>query len=432
MVSKHIILGISGGIAAYKTPELVRRLRDRGAEVQVVMTRSANEFVTETTLQAVSGLPVRQNLWDKDAEAAMGHIELARWADLVLIAPATAEIMSRLASGAAPDLLTTLCLATDAPVAIAPAMNHVMWSNAAVQENRHKLAERGVLFLGPDHGDQACGEIGYGRMVQPEEIAAALTELGRMVQAEDIVAAVTAPAAVPDVKKPLLSGKTVMITAGPTREALDPVRFISNRSSGKMGYALAVAAHQAGAKVILISGPVSIDAPENVERINVESAGEMFAATHERIDGVDVFISAAAVADYRPAEVQVNKIKKTADEISIDLVKLPDILASVAKLERGPFTVGFAAETEKLRDYAREKLDKKNLHMIVANRVGKNLGFDSDDNAVEVFWQNGEQSFPVATKSALARDLVKLIAERYREDFGTATKTELPAIAVRD
>jgi phosphopantothenoylcysteine decarboxylase/phosphopantothenate--cysteine ligase len=416
MASKKIILGICGGIAAYKAPELVRRLRERDFDVQVVMTRSAHEFVTETTLQAVSANPVRQNLWDKQAEAAMGHIELARWADLVLIAPATAEIMSRLAAGAAPDLLTTLCLATEAPIVIAPAMNHVMWSHPAVQENRQKLLDRGVRILGPDDGDQACGETGPGRMLQPV----------------DIVTALTAPFAVSSGEKPLLAGKTVLVTAGPTHEALDPVRFISNRSSGKMGYALAMAAQQAGAKVILVSGPVSIAAPDGIERIDVESAKDMFAATHAHIDGVDIFISAAAVADYYPADIKRQKIKKSAGDMSIELVRSPDILASVAKLENGPFTVGFAAETENLRDYARAKLEKKNLHMIVANKVGRNKGFDVDENAVEVYWRNGEQSFPLADKAELARDLMRLIAERYNESVGAETRTELPAIAIRD
>jgi phosphopantothenoylcysteine decarboxylase/phosphopantothenate--cysteine ligase len=412
MAQKNIILGVAGGIAAYKTPELVRRLRDRGAEVQVVMTRSAEEFVTETTLQAVSGLPVRSNLWDKDAEAAMGHIELARWADLVLIAPATAEIMSRLASGAAPDLLTTLCLATEAPLVIAPAMNHVMWSNPAVQANRQVLEERGVRILGPDSGDQACGEFGEGRMVEPDAIAAA----------------VTGPSIVSDVERPPLYGRKVMVTAGPTREAIDPVRFISNRSSGKMGYAMARAAAAAGAEVVLISGPVDLETPDNVQRVDVESAKDMFAATHEHIDEVDIFIAAAAVADYSAAAVSDNKIKKAQPEMSIDLARTHDILASVAKLENGPFTVGFAAETEKLRDYARSKLEKKKLDMIIANQVGKNRGFERDDNAVEVFWGGGEQSFPMMAKTELAIVLVDLIASRYLQK----SDSEIPAVAVRD
>lgn len=416
MAQQKIILGITGGIAAYKTPELVRRLKGRGAEVQVVLTRSAREFVTETTLQAVSGLPVRSNLWDTAAEAAMGHIELARWADLVLIAPATAEIMARLASGSAPDLLTTLCLATEAPIAIAPAMNHVMWSNPAVQENRRKLADRGVRVLGPATGDQACGETGPGRMLEPDEI----------------VAAVMAPVAVPEVEERPLAGKTVMITAGPTREAIDPVRYISNRSSGKMGFALASAARRAGARVILISGPVSVETPAGVERIDVESAKEMFAVTHERIDDVDIFIAAAAVADYHAAEEKTGKIKKSTNELSIALVKNPDILASVARRHNGPFTVGFAAETENLNDYARDKLESKNLDMIVANLVGKNRGFDVDENSVEVFWRNGQQSFALAEKRQLAQDLVALIAEHYLQGINADTQTALPVIMARD
>jgi len=413
---KKIILGITGGIAAYKTPELVRRLRDRGAEVQVVMTRSAEEFVTGTTLQAVSGLPVRSNIWDQDAEAAMGHIELARWADLVLIAPATAEIMSRLASGAAPDLLTTLCLATQAPLVIAPAMNHVMWSNPAVQANRQALEERGVRILGPDSGDQACGETGAGRMVEPDAIAAA----------------VTGPTTVSAVQRPLLFGRKIMITAGPTREAIDPVRFISNRSSGKMGYAMARAAAAAGAEVLLISGPVELTTPDNVQRVSVESAKEMFAATHKRIDGIDIFIAAAAVADYSATSTARKKIKKSEQEMSIALTRTPDILASVAKLETGPFTVGFAAETENLREYARSKLENKNLDMIIANLVSENRGFDSDDNTVDVFWAAGEQSFPIMAKTELAVALIKLIAERYLERSEGGTQSKLPAVAVRD
>jgi len=419
MNNQKILLGITGGIAAYKTPELVRRLKDRGADVQVVLTRSAREFVTETTLQAVSGRPVRANLWDKEAEAAMGHIELARWADLVLIAPATAEIMARLASGSAPDLLTTLCLATEAPIAIAPAMNHVMWSNPAVQENREKLANRGIRILGPAVGDQACGETGPGRMLEPD----------------DIVKAVCAPVAVPNAEQASLAGKTVMITAGPTREAIDPVRFISNRSSGKMGYALADAASKVGAKVILITGPVGIPAPDGIDTLNVENAKEMYAAVHSNIDNVDIFIGAAAVADYHAVNINAEKIKKSDDKMSIELARNPDILSSVARLQDRPFTAGFAAETENLRDYAIGKLEAKNLDMIIANLVGRNRGFDSDDNTVEVFWRDGEQSFPTTKKSVLAKDLVALIARRYREGQAAETentKTELPAIMVRD
>ena len=414
--SKKIILGVTGGIAAYKTPELVRRLRDRGAEVQVVMTRSAEEFVTETTLQAVSGLKVRANLWDTEAEAAMGHIELARWADLVLIAPATAEIMSRLASGAAPDLLTTLALATEAPLVIAPAMNRVMWSNPAVQANRQLLEERGVKILGPASGDQACGETGEGRMVEPDEIAMA----------------VTGPAIVSESERSPLFRRKIMITAGPTREAIDPVRYISNRSSGKMAYALARAAADAWAEVVLISGPVELSTPNYVQRVDVESAHEMYSAAHKHIENVDIFIGAAAVADYGAAGIEEHKIKKTEAEMSIDLVRTPDILASVAKLENGPFTVGFAAETKNLREYAQSKLEKKNLDMIIANQVGENRGFDRDENTVDVFWASGEKSFPTMAKEKLAVALIELITERYLESAEAGSRSDLPVAAVRD
>ena len=412
MAGKKIILGVTGGIAAYKTPELVRRLKERGAEVQVVMTRSAAEFVTETALQAVSGLPVRDNLWDRDAEAAMGHIELARWAELVLIAPATAEIMSRLVAGGAPDLLTTLCLATEAPLVIAPAMNHVMWSNPAVQANRAILEERGVRILGPDAGDQACGEEGMGRMVEPDAIAAAI--LG--------------PVAVADRQSRPLAGRHVMITAGPTREAIDPVRYISNRSSGKMGYALASAAVEAGAEVILISGPVALPTPAGVRRIDTESAKDMFAATHAHIDGIDIFIAAAAVADYSAVDVGKEKIKKDEASMSIALSRNPDILASVAKLEQGAFTVGFAAETERVREYALAKLARKKLDMIIANEVGDDRGFESDDNTVMVFWDGGERKFPTMAKTDLAQRLIQLISRRYDEVSGIEAPGQLPAI----
>jgi phosphopantothenoylcysteine decarboxylase/phosphopantothenate--cysteine ligase len=373
----NIVLGISGGIAAYKTPELVRRLRERGADVQIVMTASAEEFVTSTSLQAVSGRPIRSNLWDKEAEASMSHIELARWADIVLIAPATAEIMARLASGAAPDLLTTLCLATEAPIAIAPAMNRIMWANLAVQANRNLLEDRGVVILGPDHGSQACGETGAGRMIEPDEIAAAVCDPAFAGAAED------GP----------LAGQHVVVTAGPTREAIDPVRYITNRSPGKMGYAIAAAARARGAKVTLISGPVSISEPHGVDVIRVENAEEMHEATHEHIGLADIFIGAAAVSDYRAADAASQKIKKTKDTMTIELVRSPDILASVAALDDAPFTVGFAAETNNVREYALQKLENKKLDMIVANRVGRDCGFDYDDNAADVLWPGGERSF---------------------------------------
>ena len=394
-MAQNIILGVTGSIAAYKAPEIVRRLRDGGATVQVVLTESAARFITATSLQAVSGLPVRRDLWDEAAEAAMGHIELARWADLVLIAPATAEIMMRLATGSAADLLTTLCLATEAPVAIAPAMNRVMWAHPAVQANRETLASRGVRVLGPGSGGQACGEFGEGRMLEPAEIAAEI-----LAPAEGAGAAA-------------LRGRTVMITAGPTREAIDPVRFISNRSSGRMGYALADAARAAGAQVLLVSGPVGLEAPRGVERVCVETAEQMFAETQKRIDGVDIFIGAAAISDYRPASVAPQKIKKRNQELRLDLVKAPDTLAAVARLEDGPFTVGFAAETERLREHALAKLEGKKLDLIVANLVGEGKGFDAAQNAVEVYWNGGGKSLPLMDKAALARELVNLVAERF-------------------
>ena len=408
----NIVLGISGGIAAYKTPELVRRLRERGADVQIVMTASAEEFVTETALQAVSGRPIRSNLWDKEAEASMSHIELARWADVVLIAPATAEIMARLAGGAAPDLLTTLCLATEAPIAIAPAMNHVMWSNPAVQANRQTLANRGIRIIGPDSGSQACGETGAGRMTEPDEIAAVVFSLEGGIDER-------------------LRGRTVLITAGPTREAIDPVRYITNRSSGKMGYAMAAAAAAAGARVILISGPVSITAPRSVELKEVTTADEMYEATHAAVGEADLFIAAAAVSDYRPTASVRQKIKKTSDTMQLELVRTRDILASVAALDPAPFTVGFAAETNNVRDYALKKLNAKHLDMIVANRVGDDCGFDCDDNAVDVFWQGGEQSFPTASKTALARDLVALIADRYAAQRSTGGEPGASVVTLR-
>ncbi|HEX5763940.1 MAG TPA: bifunctional phosphopantothenoylcysteine decarboxylase/phosphopantothenate--cysteine ligase CoaBC, partial [Woeseiaceae bacterium] len=321
MQKLNILLGVTGSVAAYKAPELVRKLRDGGATVQVVMTEAASRFITATTLQAVSARPVRDNLWDEEAEAAMSHIELARWADVVLIAPASAEIISRLASGSAGDLLTTICLATEAPLTIAPAMNRVMWAHPAVQANREVLAGRGVTILGPGRGGQACGEFGEGRMLEPREIAEAVLGAERKAPRR------AEPGQEPP-PQPLL-GRTVMITAGPTREAIDPVRFISNHSSGKMGYALAEAAQTAGARVILISGPVSLPPPANVERVCVETAEQMFEETHNRIDGVDIFIGAAAVSDYRPANTRDQKIKKSNAGLRIDLVKAPDTLASI-------------------------------------------------------------------------------------------------------
>ncbi len=410
----NIVLGITGGIAAYKTPDLVRRLKERGGDVQIVMTSSAEEFVTDTALQAVSGRAVRSNLWDKEAERAMSHIELARWADVVLVAPATAEVMARIVSGGAPDLLTTICLATEAPIAVAPAMNHVMWNNPATQANRQVLEERGVHILGPGTGSQACGETGAGRMLEPDAIAAAVFDLG-ISKGEG-----------------LLDGKKIVITAGPTREAIDPVRYITNRSSGKMGYAMARAAVAQGAEVILVSGPVNLPEPHGVNIVRVTTAQEMYDATHAVIDEADLFVAAAAVADYRPADLKEQKIKKDDMSMSIDLVRCPDILASVAALDPGPFAVGFAAETEKVDDYARGKLERKKLDMIIANRVGDDCGFDKDDNAVAVFWDKGERRFPRAQKSTLASQLIELVAQRYYAARGTDTQPRLTVISNTD
>ena len=410
----NIVLGITGGIAAYKAPDLVRRLRERGAEVQIVMTSSAEEFVTGTALQAVSGKPVRSNLWDKEAEAAMSHIELARWADMVLIAPATAEVMARIVSGGAPDLLTTICLATEAPIALAPAMNHVMWSNPATQSNREVLEQRGVHILGPGVGSQACGETGAGRMLEPDAIAAMVFSLSG------------------GKGDGLLEGRKVVVTAGPTREAIDPVRYITNRSSGKMGYAIASAAAAQGAIVVLVSGPVNLSEPSGVDVVHVESAEEMFAATHAAIFDADIFIGAAAVADYRPAAAVEQKIKKTNEAMTIDLVRCPDILASVANLDQAPFTIGFAAETENVIEYARGKLAKKNLDMIVANRVGRDWGFDRDDNAATALWNGGEKSFPTSSKIDLARNLIELATEHFYADRGSETQPRLTVITNND
>ena len=410
----NIVLGITGGIAAYKAPDLVRRLRERNAEVQIVMTASAEEFVTATALQAVSGRPVRSNLWDKEAEAAMSHIELARWADVVLVAPATAEVMARIVSGAAPDLLTTICLATESPIALAPAMNHVMWNNPATQSNRELLEQRGLHILGPDTGSQACGETGAGRMLDPDVIAA--TVCGLSVGKGD----------------GSLEGRTVIVTAGPTREPIDPVRYITNRSSGKMGYAIARAAAAQGADVILVTGPVNLRPPPGMRVFQVNTAREMLEATHEYVADADIFVAAAAVADYRPAEIEPQKIKKHDESMSLELVRCPDILSSVSALDNPPFTVGFAAETENVEAYARAKLENKHLDMIVANRVGDDLGFDRDDNAVTVLWPNGRQEFSRTAKTELARSLVDLVAKHFYATSGSNTEPRLTVISNLD
>lgn len=393
---RRIVLGVSGGIAAYKAPDLVRRLRERGAEVQVVMTAGAQRFVTPTTFQAVAGREVRAELWDPAAEAAMGHIELARWAELILLAPATADLIARLASGRADDLLTTLVLATDAKVALAPAMNRLMWSHPATQANIAILRHRGVDVLGPGRGEQACGETGDGRMLEPLEIVAGV---------ERLLPAATSSA---------LAGKQVLITAGPTRERLDPVRYISNRSSGKMGFALADAARAAGAEVTLVAGPVNLPTPLGVNRIDVESAAQMHAAVEAAVGIADVFIGTAAVADYRPAVVAERKIKKSGERVEIVLERTPDILASVAARTQRPFVVGFAAETHDVETYARGKLESKNLDLIAANEVGDDKAFDRDDNSLIVLWREGRVPIGPASKQVVAKELIELIASRIK------------------
>ncbi len=393
MKGKRVLLGVTGGIAAYKCPDLVRRLRERGAEVQVVMTEAAREFVTATTFQAVSGRPVRADLWDAAAEAAMGHIELARWAHIVLIAPATADFLARLATGQANDLLTTLCLATEAPVAVAPAMNHVMWSNLATRANMITLQQRGIHILGPGSGDQACGEVGEGRMLEPLDLA-------------DRIAALQPG------NGPLL-GRRVLVSAGPTRERIDPVRFISNRSSGKMGFAVAQAAREAGAEVVLVSGPVSLPTPSGIRRVDVESAADMLTAVLREIEGTDIFISTAAVADYRPAHPADQKIKKATDTLDLCMERTADVLATVASRPERPFVVGFAAETESVEQNARIKLLKKNLDLIAANEVGHDKAFDCEDNQLVVLSRTGRRELGKASKLTLARELVALIAESF-------------------
>jgi phosphopantothenoylcysteine decarboxylase/phosphopantothenate--cysteine ligase len=390
---RRVLLGVTGSIAAYKSPDIVRRLKDQGAEVRVVLTASAEKLVSPTVFQAVSGEPVRGDIWDEKAEAAMGHIELAKWADLILIAPATANLIAQLAAGSAENLLTTICLASDAPLTLAPSMNQAMWRDAATQANCDVLRKRNVMLIGPDNGEQACGDVGPGRMSEPADIVSRLVRGGKSGPFE---------------------GLRIMVSAGPTREAIDPVRFVSNRSSGKMGFALAKAAADAGAEVTLIAGPVNLPTPPRVERIDVETTQQMCDAALSRVDKMDIYIGAAAISDYRPKQAAVQKIKKTADTFTLEMVKSPDLLAAIAALEDGPFTVGFAAETEKLEQHATDKLNRKKLNMIVANLVGEHLCFDADDNEVIVLWQEGRQPLPKLSKQELARQLVDVVATRYR------------------
>lgn len=392
--NKNIILGVTGGIAAYKAPDLVRKLMALGANVRVVLTRSAAEFVSPLALQAVSGHPVSDDLLDKDAEAAMGHIELAKWADILLVAPATANFMAKLTHGLADDLLSTLCLATAAPIVLAPAMNQQMWHATATQCNLAILHQRNVGFIGPAAGEQACGDVGLGRMSEPQDIANALNQV---------------------LPEQILLGKTVLLTAGPTREAIDPVRYISNHSSGKMGYALAQAAQAMGAKVILVSGPTNLCPPENISIINVTSAAQMHEQVMAQVDTCDIFIACAAVADYRPLQTPAQKIKKNDQELTLTFVKNPDILSDVAHLQQSPFTLGFAAETQNVKEYALAKLARKKLNMIAANDVSDSrIGFNSEQNALSVFWPGGEVTLGIADKQQLAEQLLQLVAQQLK------------------
>jgi len=390
---KKIILGISGGIAAYKTPELVRRLKEQGADVRVVMTEGAKAFITPLTLQAVSGNSVSDDLLDTQAEMAMGHIELAKWADLIIIAPATANIIAKITSGMANDLLSTLCLATSAPIAIAPAMNQQMWHALATKANINTLIQRGFLIWGPGEGEQACGDIGLGRMLDVVEL---------VTLSSDFFA------------DKFLVGQHWLITAGPTREAIDPVRYISNHSSGKMGYAIAHEALRAGAKVTLISGPVSITPPIGCHTIHVESAQEMHKVTLDNASKSTVFVACAAVADYRVTDIASQKIKKTNETMQLNLIKNHDIVADVANLKNKPFIVGFAAETQNIEQHARSKLVRKNLDLIAANNVAKSgQGFNSDNNALTLFSPIDKIEIPLANKQIIATKLVSLINQYY-------------------
>lgn len=389
--NKNIVLGVSGGIAAYKSTELVRRLQDIGATVRVVMTPAATEFITPLTMQALSGNSVHLDLLDTEAEAAMGHIELARWADMVVVAPASADFMARLANGQADDLLTTLCLATTAQLALAPAMNQAMWANTSTQSNLQLILQRGIEIIGPDEGRQACGDIGPGRMVEPESIAERAA--GLFASGE-------------------LDGLKVVITAGPTREPIDPVRYISNHSSGKMGYALAQAAIDAGAKTTLISGPVNLAVPEHANCIGVQTATEMHSAALEHTGQCDIFIASAAVADYRPRRVAGRKIKKDTEGMAIELVRNPDIVADIAASAQRPFTVGFAAETHDVIKFAKNKMNSKKLDMIIANDVSDtSIGFNSDDNAATILWPEGSLNVERISKHQLARRIISTIAD---------------------
>lgn len=394
--NRRVLLGITGGIAAYKSAELTRLLSKAGAEVRVVMTNAATEFITPLTLQALSGNRVHTTLLDTEAEAGMGHIELARWPDLVLIAPTSANFIAKMAEGKADDILSTLLLATKAPIAIAPAMNQAMWSNEATQQNLKTLQERGITVFGPASGEQACGDVGFGRMLEPEQLlqlSAGLFDEG------------------------LLSGLRITITAGPTQEAIDPVRFLSNRSSGKMAYALATEAALAGAQVTLISGPVALATPERVRRVDVISAKEMLDASLTHAEQCDIFIGVAAVADYRPAQLAEQKIKKTSDTMQLELVKNPDIISTIAALDKRPFTVGFAAETIDVERHGAEKLSRKKLDLLFANDANATLG--SDSISATALWPNGTQALGPASKRRVALQMLELIHAQHAKTIAS-------------
>lgn len=392
LFNRNILLGVSGGIAAYKSAELIRQLQERGATVRVIMTHGAQEFITPLTLQALSGNPVHTELLDERAELGMGHIELARWADLLLIAPATADLIARLSAGRADDLLTTVALATAAPLLLAPAMNQQMWKDPATAANIETLVKRGAQIVGPAAGPQACGDIGMGRMEEPPVIAHAAASLFASGQ---------------------LAGKRILITAGPTQEALDPVRYISNHSSGKMGYALAQAAAESGAITTLVSGPVNLTPPDHILLFGVRSAEQMLEQCLKLVPQCDIFIACAAVADYRPATVEPQKIKKAEQEVTLSLVRTVDIVAAIAARKDRPYMVGFAAETNDVLAHARDKMQRKDLDMIVANDVSDQaIGFNSDDNAVTVLWRDGEQTYERARKGVIAQKIIQLIAEQ--------------------
>lgn len=395
LTNKRVLVGVTGGIAAYKTADLIRRLRDAGAETRVVMTAGAAEFITPLTLQAVSGHPVHEQLLDTEAEAGMGHIDLARWADVIVVAPASANFLARLAQGRADDLLTTVCLAAAVPVAVAPAMNQQMWANAATQDNMRTLRARKIHVLGPAEGEQACGEIGPGRMLEPLELVARVSELFATGE---------------------LEGLKVVVTAGPTWEAIDPVRGITNRSSGKMGYAVAAAAAEAGARVVLVSGPTALPDPPRLQTVRVVSAQDMYDAVHSHLEGAHIFIGVAAVADYRVEQAAPGKIKKTADRLTLELVRNPDILAAVAHRRPHIYCVGFAAETDDPEANARAKLASKSIDLVAANRVGPGLGFEADDNELLLVDRDNSKRLARAPKSSLARALIHEVAVRYHAE----------------